>query len=119
MIVGLAASLIVFLAQREPSILFGFIVMFVAIELGFYGLVGLLHQATALRELAWYSVLIGNILAAGAMGFYFWRTHKELREEFRHSLDWDTEELEVPRYRADDDDDEPAPAAPRPVEKTR
>src|SRR5688572_6606957 len=29
MIVGLAASLIVFLAQREPSILFGFIVLFV------------------------------------------------------------------------------------------
>ena len=120
MIVGLAASLIVFLAQREPSILFGFIVLFVAIELGFYGLVGLLHQATALRELAWYSVLIGNLLAAGAMGFYFWRTHKELREEFRHSLDWDTEELDVPRYRADDDDDDaPTPTTPRPAEKTR
>lgn len=121
MVVGLAGSLIVFLAQREPSILFGFIVLFVAIELGFYGMVGLLHQATALRELAWYSVLIGNLLAAAAMGFYFWRTHKELAEEFRHSLDWDRETLDVPRYRADDDDDEdkPAAAAPRPAEKAR
>src|SRR5918999_105127 len=81
MIVGLAASLIVFLAQLEPSILFGFLVLFVAFEVGFYGLVGLLHQATALREFAWYQVLIGNLLAAGAMGFYFWRTHKELAEE--------------------------------------
>src|SRR5918999_3302364 len=81
MFVGLAAALIVFLAQREPSILFGFLVLFVAFEVGFYGLVGLLHQATALREFAWYQVLIGNLLAAGAMGFYFWRTHKELAEE--------------------------------------
>src|SRR5918992_1270579 len=117
MLVGLAASLIVFLAQREPSILFGFMVLFVAFEVGFYGLVGLLHQATALREFAWYQVLIGNLLAAGAMGFYFWRTHKELAEEFRHSLDWDSE-LVPSEYRGDDDEE---PAAPGPVgrEKSR
>jgi putative oxidoreductase len=117
MLVGLVASLIVFLAQREPSILFGFIVLFVAFEVGFYGLVGLLHQATALREFAWYQVLIGNLLAAAAMGFYFWRTHKELAEEFKHSLDWDSE-LVPPQYRADDDDEPAAPAAPR-VEERR
>jgi uncharacterized membrane protein YphA (DoxX/SURF4 family) len=118
MLVGLATSLIVFLAQREPSILFGFLVLFVAFELGFYGLVGLLHQATALREFAWYTVLAGNLLAALAMGWYFWRTHKELGEEFRHSLDWDTE-LVLPQYRADDDD-EPATPASRPAgEKAR
>jgi putative oxidoreductase len=110
MLVGLVTSLIVFLAQREPSILFGFIVLFVAFEVGFYGLVGLLHQATALREFAWYQVLIGNLLAASAMGFYFWRTHKELAEEFKHSLDWDTE-LVAPRYRADDDEEPVRPAA--------
>jgi putative oxidoreductase len=110
MFVGLLASLIVFLAQREPSILFGFIVLFVAFEVGFYGLVGLLQQATALRELAWYNVLIGNLLAAGAMGFYFWRTHKELAEEFKHSLDWDTE-LVPSEYRADEDEEPTTPAA--------
>ena len=118
MLVGLVTSLIVFLAQREPSILFGFLVLFVAFELGFYGLVGLLHQATALREFAWYTVLAGNLLAALAMGWYFWRTHKELAEEFRHSLDWDAE-LVPPQYRADDDD-EPATPATRPAgEKAR
>ena len=117
MLVGLATSLIVFLAQREPSILFGFLVLFVAFELGFYGLVGLLHQATALREFAWYTVLTGNLLAALAMGWYFWRTHKELAEEFKHSLDWDTELL-LPKDGADDDDDESAtPSAPRGEER--
>ena len=110
MLVGLAMSLIVFLAQKEPSILFGFFVLFVAFELGFYGLVGLLSQSTALREFAWYQVLIGNLLAAGLMGFYFWRTHKELAEEFRHSLDWDAD-LVPPRY-ADDDDAVPAGTEP-------
>src|SRR5918992_5250232 len=118
MLVGLVAALIVFLAQREPSILFGFIVLFVAFEVGFYGLVGLLHQATALREFAWYQVLIGNLLAAGAMGFYFWRTHKELAEEFRHSLDWDTE-LVPPQYRADEDEEQTPPAARPAGEKAR
>jgi uncharacterized membrane protein YphA (DoxX/SURF4 family) len=117
MIVGLIASLIVFLARREPSILFGFLVLFVAFEVGFYGLVGLLSQSTALREFAWYQVLIGNLLAAGAMGYYFWRTHKELGEEFRHSLDWDTDVV-VPEYHGDDEDEQPAPAA-RPAEKAR
>jgi putative oxidoreductase len=111
MFVGLLAALIVFLAQKEPSILFGFIVLFVAFEVGFYGLVGLLSQSTALREFAWYQVLIGNLLAAGAMGFYFWRTHKELAEEFRHSLDWDTDM--VPPHFEPDDEDEPAAQAAR------
>lgn len=98
MLVGLVASLIVFLAHREPSILFGFVVLFVATEVGFYGFVGLLHQATPLGTLAWYQVMLGNLLAAGAMGFYFWRTHRELGDEFRHSLDWDAE-LVPPEHR--------------------
>ena len=111
MIVGLAMSLIVFLAQKEPSILFGFLVLFVAFELGFYGFVGLVSQSTALREFAWYQVMIGNILAAGLMGFYFWRTHKELGEEFRHSLDWDADVV-ASRYQADDDDEVASGAQP-------
>ena len=118
MLVGLATALIVFLAQKEPSILFGFLVLFVAFEVGFYGLVGLLSQSTALREFAWYQVLIGNLLAAGSMGFYFYRTHKELREEFRHSLDWDSDVV-APQYRADEDEDEPATPATRAGEKGR
>lgn len=89
MLVGLLASLIVHLAKAEPSILLGFVVLFVATEIGFYGFTGLLNEASSLRDLAWYQVMLGNLIAAAAMGYYFWRTHKELGEEFRHSLDWD------------------------------
>ena len=42
--------------------------------------------------------MLGNLIATGAMGYYFWRTHRELRDEFRHSLDWDTE-LVPPEHR--------------------
>ncbi|MFN2564884.1 MAG: DoxX family protein [Gemmatimonadaceae bacterium] len=111
MFVGLLTALIVFLAQHEPSILFGFLVLFVAFEVGFYGLVGLLSESTELREFAWYQVLIGNLLAAGAMGFYFYRTHKELGEQFKHSLDWDSD-LVPPQYQADDDEEPATPARP-------
>lgn len=107
MFVGLLASLIVHLAKQEPSILLGFVVLFVATEVGFYGLVGLLHQASSLGSLAWYQVMIGNLIAAAAMGVYFWRTHRELEDEFRHSMDWDTE-LIAPEDRGNI----PSPEAP-------
>jgi len=42
MVVGLIASLIVFIARKEPSILFFFLILFVMTEVGVYGLVGLL-----------------------------------------------------------------------------
>jgi uncharacterized membrane protein YphA (DoxX/SURF4 family) len=98
MFVGLLAALIVHLAKQEPSILLGFVVLFVATEIGFYGLTGLLHEASSLKSLAWYQVMLGNLVAASAMGYYFWRTHRELRDEFRHSLDWDTD-LVPPEHR--------------------
>src|SRR5690348_11938853 len=98
MFVGLLASLIVQLAKREPSILLGFVVLFVATEIGFYGFTGLLHEASSLKSLVWYQVMLGNLIAASAMGYYFWRRHRELGDEFRHSLDWDTE-LVPPEHR--------------------
>jgi uncharacterized membrane protein YphA (DoxX/SURF4 family) len=86
-VVGLVAAMIVSVANREPSILLGFVVLFAAIEVGFYALVGLLQQATPLGSLAWYNVMIGNLLAAAAMGTYLLRAHPVLREQFRHAID--------------------------------
>lgn len=86
-VLGLIAAMIVNLANREPSILLGFVVLFAAIEVGFYAFVGLLHQATPLGSLAWYYVMIGNLLAAAAMGMYLLRAHPGLREQFAHAID--------------------------------
>lgn len=86
-VLGLTASMIVNYARREPSILLGFVVLFAATEVGFYALVGLLHQATPLGTLAWYNVMIGNLLSAAAMGTFLVRRHPELREQFSHAMD--------------------------------
>jgi uncharacterized membrane protein YphA (DoxX/SURF4 family) len=87
MFVGLVASLIVALARYEPSILIGFAILFAVMELGIYGLVGLLEVATPLGRHAWLQIMIGNVLAALAMGFYFWKMHSELEYELRHAFD--------------------------------
>jgi putative oxidoreductase len=86
-VLGLVAAMIVNLANREPGILLGFVVLFAAMEVGFYAFVGLLQQATPLGSLAWYNVMIGNLLAAAAMGMYLLRAHPVLREQFAHAID--------------------------------
>lgn len=86
-VLGLIAAMIVNVANREPSILLGFVVLFAAIEVGFYAFVSLLQQATPLGSLAWYNVMIGNLLASAAMGTYLLRAHPLLREQFRHAID--------------------------------
>jgi putative oxidoreductase len=97
MLVGLVTSLVVQLARREPSILFAFIILFVAAELGIYMFVALLDVATPLGRFAWLQIMAGNVLAAAAMGYYFLRTHRELGDEFRHSLDWEAAAPQEPR----------------------
>ena len=86
-VVGLTAAMIVNVANHEPGILLGFVVLFAAIEVGFYAFVGLLQQATPLGSLAWYNVMIGNVLAAAAMGMYLLRAHPVLRDQFAHAID--------------------------------
>jgi hypothetical protein len=93
--VGLLASLIVTIARYEPSILLGFAILFAVSEIGIYGLVALIGQATPIRN-AWLPIMAGNVLAAGAMGFYFWKRHGELEHELRHAFD----------YKRDEDDGE-------------
>ncbi len=95
MLVGLLASLIVSLARFEPSILIGFVILFAIMEVGIYGLVSLLSVATPLGSHAWLPIMIGNLLAAFAMGFYFWRKHAELEHELRHAFDPRTDEDEA------------------------
>jgi putative oxidoreductase len=103
MFVGLVASLIVHLARQEPSILLGFAILFAATEIGIYGLVAFLGEWSPLQRNAWLPIMVGNLLAAAAMGFYFYRTHKEIAHELRHAFD--------PRPSEDDDDEDASVAA--------
>ncbi|GAC1683497.1 MAG: hypothetical protein NVS9B3_01430 [Gemmatimonadaceae bacterium] len=84
---GALIAAVVFVAEREPTVLAGFFMLFVVFEIAFHGLVALLSQGTELGTLAWYQVLAGNVIAAALMGGYMWRLHPELRGEFAHALD--------------------------------
>jgi hypothetical protein len=84
--VGIIAVILVHAGERTPSVLAGSMILFVAIELGFYGMVALLEE-TALGNLAWYQILAGNLLAAVLMGTYLWRSHPAMREGLVRALE--------------------------------
>jgi hypothetical protein len=84
--IGTLAALAIHWAEREPSILAGFLILFVVAEIGFYGLVGFLSEPDVLGGIAWYQVLIGNVLAAAVMGGYLWRMHPRLGHDLDQAL---------------------------------
>ena len=86
-VTGVIAAGVVAWAGEEPALLLGFAILFVAFEVGFYGFVALLREASALGDLAWSQVMIGNLISAVAMGVYIWRVHPQLREQWAHALD--------------------------------
>ncbi len=61
-------------AERNPSVGFGILLLFMLFEFGFVALVTLFAKPI-LQELTWPTVLVGNLLAAGAMGGYLWRQY--------------------------------------------
>jgi hypothetical protein len=85
-VVGIVAAAIVRAGEREPNILAGALILFVAIEIGFYGLTALLAQTAALGSLAWYQIGLANLLAAAAMGTYLWRHNPALGRGLVYAL---------------------------------
>lgn len=85
--VGLLASIIVHLAETEPSVLAGALILFVAIEIGFYGWSAILVHSSAFGTVSWIEVTIGNLVAAVTMGFYLWRANPALGHELQVALD--------------------------------
>ncbi len=85
-LIGMVAVAIVHSAEREPSVLAGVLILFVAFEVGSYGLVAMLAQSRALGAEAWINVGIANLIAAALMTIYLWRTHPGLKQEFALAL---------------------------------
>jgi hypothetical protein len=77
-IVGAAASFMIAEVEKDPGVVWLLIEFFVVFEIGFYGAVALLFTPL-LAELAWINVAIGNLIAAGVMGTFFWRTRSLFR----------------------------------------
>ena len=83
---GLLVSAIVYWAQSQPTVLAGAMMLFVAFEIGFYGLSSALQESPFLGALGWAQVGSGNLVAALVMGVYMWRTHPELKVELELAL---------------------------------
>ena len=85
-IAGIVLSVIVYWAHTQPTVLAGAMMLFVAFEIGFYGLSAALQESPFLGALTWGQVASGNLIAALVMGGYMWRAHPELKEEFSYAL---------------------------------
>ncbi len=85
-ITGIILAVIVHQAERTPGILAGFLVLFVVLELGVYGLSALMENSI-LGALAWWQVMVANLIASVLMFGYMWKRHPALRHEFRQALE--------------------------------
>jgi len=83
---GIVVVFLLHRSQRRPSLLTLALLLFVAFEGGFTGLVAMLSQ-TALGGLAWYQVAIGNLIAVVVMGWYLVRRHPNFSEVWSHRMD--------------------------------
>jgi len=83
---GVAVSAVVNKAEEEPSLLFGLLILFVAFELAWYGMTAILARDEAYGPLAWYQVMIANLIAAATVAIYLYRRHPALAARASHAL---------------------------------
>jgi hypothetical protein len=73
-VLGEIAAYLLLFAAKKPNLRFGIVLLFVILELGFVG-TALVFAEPVLHELAWPTVLLGNLLAAAGMAIYLWLRH--------------------------------------------
>jgi hypothetical protein len=81
---GIAVVRLVRWAARESVVRYALLQVFLVFEVLFYGLLMLVSETTRALFPFW-TVLIGNTLAALAMGAYLWRMHPEFRQIIRET----------------------------------
>ncbi len=84
---GFVAAAIAGYAEDTPPLIIGAVMLFVAFEAFFMGLMALSDEFL-LSVLAWWAIAVGNVLATVAMGYYLWSKHPKLREALAaHPMD--------------------------------
>ena len=74
---GIVAAVLIAGAEREPMFFFAVVMLFTAFEVAFFAL-ALIGARWVLDELAGWTILVGNVLAAAAMLGYFFVGHRGL-----------------------------------------
>ena len=74
---GALASLLLALAEHNSDLGFGVLLCFILATEGLMGGTMMVAEPV-LQALAWQSVLVGHLFAAGVMGGYLWRRHAHM-----------------------------------------
>ena len=80
-LIGIAAAMVMNALDRRPSLLVGFVALFLVFELCVIGAVALLSRSPLFGTIAWYQLGAANLLAAYFMGRYLWRAHHPAVDE--------------------------------------
>jgi hypothetical protein len=81
---GWVAAALLALADRDPRLLFAFIMLFCCFEVFTFVMIEALAQ-WLLGAIRWWSIFAGNLLASGVMLGYFLRGHRVAWAEFLHA----------------------------------
>ncbi|MFO7587955.1 MAG: hypothetical protein R6X22_07755 [Gemmatimonadota bacterium] len=87
-LLGLLSAALAARIERFPPLAFAFVMLFV-VYWTFVVFLTTMLGTWLLRELAWWSVFAGNLVAAAAMGAYLWKAHPRLREGLTHDALWE------------------------------
>ncbi len=74
---GIAAAALIAAAEQEAGLVIALVIFFVGFEVFFIALV-MFHGPALMANLSWWSILVGNLLASGAMLAYFFFGHQAL-----------------------------------------
>jgi hypothetical protein len=77
-VTGFFAAVIVTAADDAPPLIIGAVMFFAVFEAFFMGLLALVAEFL-LGPMAWWTIAVGNVMAAVAMGWYLWEQHPKLR----------------------------------------
>ena len=77
-VLGVVVAYLIGMAERNPSLGFGFVLLFVILEACFT-VAAMIVAEPVLRALTWPAILVANLLAAAAMVGYFWLRHPTMQ----------------------------------------
>ncbi len=84
---GFVGAAIAGYAEDTPPLIIAAVMLFMAFEAFFMGLMALSAEFL-LSALAWWAIVVGNVLATLTMGSYLWIKHPKLREALAaHPMD--------------------------------
>lgn len=86
LLLGFLASALAVAAEKNPPLILGFVLLFAVIEVFFIGIMAIAAN-WLLGALAWWTIVVANLVAAAAMGAYLWFEHPVLQEELTHDLE--------------------------------